>query len=40
MKAIRSWFDSQSHDDNKQQGDSVDWMRIVPFILLHLGCIA
>ncbi|MCX4190883.1 acyl-CoA desaturase [Methylophaga sp. OBS1] len=41
MRALRYWFDS-----NLQQQDSdadhagIDWLRIIPFIGLHLGCIA
>lgn len=41
MRSIRYWFDSQTpapQSDVAKAG--VDWFRIIPFILLHLGCFA
>ncbi|MBT8115154.1 MAG: acyl-CoA desaturase [Arenicella sp.] len=35
------WFDSYAGADSDQaQGESPNWFRIVPFLLMHLGCIA
>lgn len=40
MRAIRYWFDSslqqQQHDADT---DGIDWLRIIPFIFLHLACV-
>lgn len=41
MRIIRSWFDSSlqaQQDDSEQAG--IDWLRIIPFIFLHLSCFA
>lgn len=41
MRALRFWFDNslpEQHYNEDQQG--IDWFRIIPFILLHLACIA
>lgn len=41
MRALRYWFDNslaEQHYHANQTG--VDWFRIIPFILLHLGCFA
>lgn len=41
MRALRYWFDSnlQQQDSNADHA-GIDWLRIIPFIGLHLGCIA
>mgnify|MGYP000300740106 CR=1 FL=1 len=41
MRALRYWFDSnlQQHDNYAEQA-GIDWLRIIPFIGLHLGCLA
>ncbi|UTW46263.1 acyl-CoA desaturase [bacterium SCSIO 12696] len=45
MKAIKSWFDNQQNSDSlntlAESGNDrqVDWVRIIPFILLHLACL-
>tara|TARA_A100001037_G_C15139037_1_gene632664 strand:- start:1575 stop:2474 length:900 start_codon:yes stop_codon:yes gene_type:complete len=31
------WFDT--YDDELGKGKDIDWFRIIPFILLHLGCL-
>lgn len=41
MRSLRYWFDSSlqaAPKDAEQAG--IDWLRIIPFILLHLGCFA
>lgn len=41
MRAIRHWFDSKQRTDSDESGSrDIDWMRIMPFIALHLGCLA
>ncbi len=37
LKALLYWFDNT----RKKQGDSeeIDWLRIIPFILLHISCL-
>lgn len=41
MRAIRHWFDSSLETDSANSGGrEIDWLRIIPFILLHLGCLA
>lgn len=41
MRAIRHWFDSSLETDSANSGSrEIDWLRIIPFILLHLGCLA
>ena len=36
---LRSWFDAYAVPTGGEGGDRADWARIVPFILLHLGCL-
>jgi len=38
-KSIASWFNSESIDSNLND-DRIDWARIIPFIGLHLACLA
>ena len=39
--ALRRWVDSGANDD-ASRGDprGIDWPRVVPFVALHLGCVA
>ncbi|RPI48747.1 MAG: acyl-CoA desaturase [Betaproteobacteria bacterium] len=39
--ALRRWIDSSLADDASPRPDerSIDWPRVLPFILLHLGCL-
>jgi len=40
MRAIRHWFDSSQTTTSAVSGSrDIDWMRIIPFILLHLSCL-
>ena len=41
-KAVKSWlgFRPVDLDSDQKDEDKVDWVRAVPFILLHLACIA
>ena len=38
ISSILSWFDSSRPAGNRERG--VDWLRIVPFVGLHLACLA
>lgn len=39
--ALLRWFDtSAAHDDSSELADRVDWLRALPFALLHLACLA
>ena len=39
--ALRRWVDSSAAVDRPQDGDArgIDWPRVVPFVLIHLGCL-
>lgn len=39
--SIRHWFDTQSDPIKAGNGDDtrIDWLRAMPFIVLHLGCL-
>jgi len=38
-KSIASWFNSETIDSDPND-DRIDWARIIPFIALHLACLA
>jgi stearoyl-CoA desaturase (delta-9 desaturase) len=41
--SLLRWFDSWAGEDDQAPNDNsahIDWVRVVPFILLHLGCVA
>ena len=39
LRSLRLWFDSAAAAPaNDADADRVDWLRVVPFVLLHLGC--
>ncbi|AFJ01516.1 Fatty acid desaturase, Delta-9 fatty acid desaturase [Methylophaga frappieri] len=40
MKAIIQWFDSQAESPLPGDSKKIDWLRVVPFIALHLACFA
>ena len=37
---IRSWFDTSAAARDDADGERIDWLRAVPFIAMHLACIA
>jgi stearoyl-CoA desaturase (delta-9 desaturase) len=39
--ALRRWFDSAAGQEPAQAGPDrrIDWPRVVPFVLMHLGCL-
>lgn len=39
-RSLRRWFDSAVSEDSHSRGDTIDWLRVVPFIGLHLSCAA
>ncbi|MCG6117232.1 MAG: acyl-CoA desaturase [Aquimonas sp.] len=39
LAALRRWFDSSVAADDEQDPDRIDWLRVVPFIGLHLTCV-
>ena len=41
LHTLRLWFDSSAAPPPDQaDAERIDWMRVVPFLLLHLGCAA
>ena len=40
MKSLRYWFDSKYDKVNATVDNTIDWFRIIPFIALHLACLA
>ncbi len=39
--ALHAWFDTQARQERESEGpDRVEWLRILPLIALHLGCLA
>ncbi|PZU16967.1 MAG: acyl-CoA desaturase, partial [Shinella sp.] len=42
LRTIQCWFDTAGSADvasEPQAGDRIDWMRALPFALLHIGCL-
>jgi stearoyl-CoA desaturase (Delta-9 desaturase) len=37
--ALLRWFDSASADDDGSAEDKIDWLRVVPFIAMHVACL-
>jgi len=37
---MRAWFDSHAAEPAAAPGRGIDWPRVLPFIALHLGCLA
>lgn len=38
--AVRRWFDTDAVVHDGQDGDRIDWLRAVPFVAMHLACLA
>lgn len=38
FSSVIAWFDSEADTGNRGQG--IAWLRVIPFILLHLACLA
>ncbi len=40
LRVLRAWFDSDAVAPGAAPGRRIDWPRVVPFIAMHLGCLA
>jgi stearoyl-CoA desaturase (delta-9 desaturase) len=40
FKSILAWFDSQAVNGYEQHPDKIELLRILPFIILHIACLA
>lgn len=36
---LLSWFDNSNIKEADNVGEAIDWMRVIPFILMHLACL-
>ena len=36
----RRWFDSEAQYEPADEDERIDWLRVVPFILMHVACLA
>jgi len=39
-RALRAWFDASVEAPQGARGEGLDWLRVVPFLALHAGCLA
>ena len=39
LAALRRWFDTAAADLDEANADRIDWLRVAPFIGLHLACL-
>ena len=37
---FKKWLDNNSNQVNELNGNEIDWVRIIPFVLIHLACLA
>jgi len=40
LASLRRWFDTGAETDVHRDGDCIDWLRTLPFIAVHLACLA
>ncbi len=38
-KAVLAWFDSSAGATPSEVVDGVDWLRVIPFVLMHVACL-
>lgn len=38
LLTLLQWFDSHASADPTKNPEAIDWMRVIPFILMHLAC--
>lgn len=38
--AVARWFDNEAHAPTAADDDQVDWLRCIPFVALHVSCLA
>jgi stearoyl-CoA desaturase (Delta-9 desaturase) len=39
LTKLLSWFDSSNIKVNENTSEAIDWLRVIPFILMHLACL-
>ncbi len=39
QSTLLQWFDSNASDDPDTDLEAIDWMRVIPFILMHIACL-
>lgn len=39
-RAVRLWFDTSAQAGDDTDPDRIDWLRVVPFVGMHLACLA
>jgi stearoyl-CoA desaturase (delta-9 desaturase) len=40
LRVVRGWFDNEAIAPGAGTGNRTDWARVVPFVAMHLGCLA
>ena len=40
MRALRAWFDSHAAPTAGAAHGGIDWLRVAPFVGLHLACLS
>src|SRR5579863_9409583 len=40
LASLRRWFDTGADADVHRDGERIDWLRTLPFIAVHLACLA
>ncbi len=40
LNKLANWFDNNSFDTSDKASHEIDWLRVVPFVLLHVACFA
>ena len=39
-RSLRGWFDTGATPNFQAQGTRIDWLRVAPFVAMHLACLA
>ncbi|MGZ8271053.1 MAG: acyl-CoA desaturase, partial [Methylophilus sp.] len=39
-KVLLNWFDNEAGIDTHSTDYAIDWLRVIPFVLIHLACFA
>ena len=39
LRTLRRWFDLSVPAQDEETAERIDWLRAVPFIGMHIGCI-
>ncbi|MBN8888181.1 MAG: acyl-CoA desaturase [Rudaea sp.] len=39
LRTLRRWFDSNAPAQDEETAERIDWLRAVPFIGMHIGCL-